>query len=143
MSKQRANQRSHARQAEIAAAYQENHEDELLDAIVSAAALIARADGWVQDVERGQLLDFLDRQDLLSLFEREEVLAQFERRVRELREAGGPFAIVRRLSRQGDGPTAALILGVGEEVAAADCRLDPREEQLLGLVRASLKGEKA
>jgi tellurite resistance protein len=140
MTKQRANGRWRAREAAIVATYQEDREDEVLDAIVSAAALIARADGWVQEVERGQLFDFLDRQDFLSAVAREDVLAQFERCVRELREPGGPSAVIERLGRHRDRPTAALILGVGEEVAAADCRLDPREEQLLSLIRAGLEG---
>ncbi len=142
MSKQRANGRWHARQAEISAAYREYREDEVLDAVVSAAALVARADGWVQDVERSQLLDFLDRQNLLSVFARDDVLTRFEGCVRELREPGGPSAVIERLGRHGAGPIVELILGVGEEIAAADCRLDPREAQLLQLVRAGLEGTK-
>lgn len=138
MPMQRANRRLRARQAEIVAAYVEYREDALLDAIVSAAALIARADGWVQEVERSQLFDFLDRKDFLSVFAREDVSAQFERCVRELREPDGPSAVLERLCRHGDSPAAALILGVGEEVAAADCRLDPREAEILHLVRAGL-----
>lgn len=141
MPKQRGDARWRASEAAIVAIYREDHEGELLDAIVSAAALVARADGWVQEVERGQLFDFLDRQDFLSTFARDDVLSRFERCVRELRQPGGPSAVIERLGRHAPSPTTALILDIGEEVAAADCRLDPREVQLLRLVRASLEGK--
>jgi tellurite resistance protein len=117
------------------------HEDELLDGVVSAAALVARADGWVQEVERSQLVDFIDRQGLLSAFAREDSVAHFERRVRELREPGGPSAVIQRLGRHRDKATAFLIVSIGEEVAAADGRLDPREQQIVQLLQDALKGK--
>lgn len=140
MSKHRSRWRSQEWRTELAAASHESREDELFDVLVSAAALTARADGRVQDVERTQFLDFLDRQDLLWMFDREEALAQFERGVRELREPDEPFSAFSRLRRFRDGRAAALILGLCDEVAAADCRLDPREVRLLRLVRAGLGG---
>lgn len=56
--------------AEINAAYMDDREDELLDAAVTAAALIARADGSVEPIERSQMLDVLRRNGLLSVFTR-------------------------------------------------------------------------
>lgn len=140
MSKDRKHTRPNARRAEMVAAYLEHREDELLDAIVSTAALVARADGWVQTVERSQLLDFVDRKELLSVFPREDTMAHFERCVRELKEPGASRAVIRRLSRHRDSPAASFIVNIGEEVAAADCRLDPREEQVLQHIRAALDG---
>lgn len=139
MSKQRANGRWSARRAEIVAAYLELREDEILDAVVSAAAVVARADGWVQEVERNQLLDFVDREELLSVFAREDAVAHFERCVREVREPGGFSAVIERLGRHRDSPTASLVVKIGEEVAAADCRLDPREQHVLQRIEAALK----
>jgi len=101
------NQRSHGRvkvtRAEIIAAYLDFREDEPLDAVVTAATLVARADGWVRPVERGQLLDFLDRKEFLSIFTRGEILDVFERCVRELSEPpgssrGGAAPALRRTS---------------------------------------------
>ena len=139
MSRQQGNRETHAKRAGIAAAFREYREDELLDGMVSVAALLARADGWVQEVERIQLLDFLDREDFFSVFAREEVLTQFDRRISELSESGGPSSVLRRLGRHRDGSTATLIVNVGEEIAAADCRLDPREQRVLELVRDFLE----
>jgi tellurite resistance protein len=141
MSKQRANGRWRARRAEIVAAYLELREDEILDAVVSAAAVVARADGWVQEVECNQLLDFVDREGLLSVFAREDAVAHFERCVREVREPGGSSAVIKRLARHRDSRVASLVVKIGEEVAAADCRLDPREQQVLRLIASALEGE--
>lgn len=138
MSKDRTDRRPLLRRARTVAGYMDCHEDDLSDGVVSAAALVARADGWVQEVERSQLVNFVDRQEFLSVFEREDAVAHFERRVRELREPGGPSAIIRRLRRQCGKATAFFI--VGEEVAAADSRLDPREQDMMQLVQDALEG---
>ena len=140
MSKYRTDRRQLSRRAGTVAGHMDCHEDDLLDGVVSAAALVARADGWVQEVERSQLIDFVDRQGLLSVFEREGAAAHFERRVRELREPGGPSAVIRRLRRHRGKATAFIIVSIGEEVAAADSRLDPREQNMMQLVQDALEG---
>ena len=123
----------------IAASFLVVRGDGLMDAIVSAAALVARADGWIEPVERHQLLDFLDRHGILSTFTRPDILDAFERRMRRLREPGGALAVLAGLRRYAGSEDAALVLGMGEEIAAADCRLDPREQQVLHLIRAALR----
>lgn len=137
MPKGKARRRPRANRAQYMAAYSDLRDDEIMDALVSVAALIAHADGWVQEVERRQLLDFLDQRNLFAVFARDDVETHFERCVRELREPGGRFAIMHRLHRQADHALGPLIIAVGEAVAAADCRLDPREEQLLWQMRAA------
>jgi len=141
MSKQRAKGQWRAQRAEIVAAFLELREDEILDAVVSAAAVVARADGWVQEVERNQMLDFVDREGLLSIFAREDAVAHFERCVREVREPGGSLAVIARLGRHRASRAASLVVKIGEEVAAADCRLDPREQQVLRLIASAVEGE--
>jgi tellurite resistance protein len=138
MPKRNSRRRSKATQAAIVAAYVDDREDELLDAVVTAAALVARADGWVQPVERGQLLDFLDRNEFLSVFERADIVGAFECRIRELRQPGGPAAALARLARHAGHAPARLAIDAGEEVAAADCRIDPREQRVLHLIRTAL-----
>jgi tellurite resistance protein len=125
--------------SEIMVAYRQYREDQLLDAVVTAAALVARADGWVDPEEREQLLDFLDRQEFLSVFTYDEILEFFERRVRHLREPGGTAAAIDSLRRRAGRLPARLIIGMAEEVAAADCRLDPREEEVVEAIRDCLR----
>lgn len=124
--------------AEIMAAYFEDREDEVLDALVTAAALVARADGRIDLVEPAQTIDFLDRHDFLSIFTRAEIFGVFERRARELREPGGIAAALDGVRRQTGRPLARLVIEVSEEVAIADCRLDPREERMLEVIRMIL-----
>ena len=141
MPNQRSNGRVKLTRAEIVAAYLDFREEELLDAMVTAATLVARADGWVQPVERGQLLDFFDREEFLSIFTREEILEVFERCVQELREPRGLIAAVERLRRRAGQVPVQLVIDVSEEVAVADCRLDPREQRILELIRTLLGGD--
>ncbi len=130
--------RSKVAPAPIIAAYVDDREEELLDAVLTAAALVARADGQVQPVERGQLLDFLDRNEFLSIFTRADILGVFECRLSELRDPSGPAEAVARLARHAGRLHARLVIDAGEEVAAADCRLDPREQRVLQLIRTAL-----
>jgi len=140
MSKHRADGRPRVRRSRIVATLLDPRDDELLDAVVSAAALVARADGWVQEIERAQLHDFFEQEALLSDFEPEDVASHFERCVGKSREPGGASAMIRRLGRHRGSPTASLIVNIGEVIAAADCRLDPREQLFLRVIQTSLVG---
>ena len=122
----------------ITVAYLDDREDELLDAVVTAAALVARADNWIQQVEHAQLLDFLDRNPFLSISTRAEITEAFEGRVRALQKLQGPATALMRLTRLAGYKPAQLIVDVSEEVAIADCRLDPREQRVLKLIRTAL-----
>lgn len=120
-------------------AYLDDREDEMLDAVITAAALVARADGRIEPVEAAQTVDFLDRHEVLSMFRRGEIIDAFEHRLRELREPGGIVAALYRLRRHAVRPMARLMIEAGEEVAIADCRLDPREQHVLDLIRKTLE----
>jgi len=126
--------------AEIVAEYCAERDDDFLDAVITAAALVSRADNSVQPVEQAQLLDFVDRHEFLSVLPRAETLQIFERRVGELREHQGLAAAMIRLSRIAGRCSASLVVELCEEFAAADCRLDPRERRILALIRTVLGG---
>ena len=124
--------------AELMCGYLESRKGEMLDAVVTVAALVARADGWVDPLERRRLIDYLDRNGLLSLT-RAEVLQLFEHRIREVRAPGGALAATHRLARCAGRSLARHILDAAHDVAAADHRLDPRENRVLELVRIALR----
>jgi tellurite resistance protein len=132
--------RSRVTHAEIVAAYMDDRDSELLDAGITAAALVARADGWIEPAERRQLLDFLRRNGLLSVFSRAEILDTFERRIRELQEKRGAEMAVGSLGRLAGRSPARLVIDAGQEIAAADQHLDPREQHILQLIRITLRG---
>jgi tellurite resistance protein len=125
---------------EITAAYMNHRKDALLDAAVTAAALIARADGSVDSAERRELLDVIRRNGLLSLFTRFDVLDAFECRLRQLEEERGLEAAVNSLRRFAGRSPAWLLVEIAERVAAADGHVDGRELQMLRLIRIAVSG---
>jgi tellurium resistance protein TerD len=120
------------------AAYMRDRTDELFDAIITAAAMVARADGWIDPVERSQLLVFLNRNGFLAVFTREEVLDAFEERTRQLAERCGAEVAVGGLRRLAGRSLARLVVDAGTHVAAADCRLHPGELHTVALIRIAL-----
>ena len=123
---------------EVMAAYLEYREHELLDAVVTAAALMARADGSVQPVEHHQLVDVLADEGFLFVFAREELVEAFARKLGQLRSATGLTAGVECLKRLAGDPLAHFVSAVAEEVATADCRIHHGERRMLTLVRTAL-----
>lgn len=126
--------------AEVVIEYCEERDDDFFDAIVTAAAMVSQADNQVQPVEQAQLLDFVDQHEFLSVPSTAETSQLFERRVRELRERGGLAAAMIRLSRVAGRHSAPAVIEISEEIAAADCRLDPREQRILSLIRTVVGG---
>ena len=125
-------------QTEIMAAYMDAREDELLEAVVTAAALVAHADGCIEPVERSQLLDFLNRNGLISLLTRAEILDLFERRIRLLDGENGIEAAVESLGRLAGRSTARLVIDAADHIAAANGHLHPSELQVLQVIRTAV-----
>jgi tellurite resistance protein len=138
MSNRHPRSRSEITPAQIMAAYLDGCEDDLFDAVVTAAALVARADDRIEPTEMGRLADFLDRHRFPSVFTRAEVSDAFERRIRELAELGGSEAVMDDLARQAGRSPARLVIAAGEEVAAADGHIDSREQHILQRIRVAL-----
>lgn len=99
--------------ADITAAYMDDREDQLLDAAVTAAALIARADGIVEPIERNEMLDVLQRNGLLSVFTRFDILDAFDSRLRQLEEDEGMEVAVESLGRLAGRSPAWLVIRNG------------------------------
>jgi tellurite resistance protein len=116
-----------------------DRDDEALDAVLTAGALIARADNWIQPVERYRLLAFIERRRLVPRVRAADIFEAFWDRIHELREPGGAQAALRRLARQAGRPPAQLAITAAEEVAAADGHLDPREDHVLRMLRIALR----
>jgi tellurite resistance protein len=124
--------------AEMMAAYWEAHEDELVNAVITAAALVARADGRADAVEYDRLEDFLTRNGILSAVTPAAIRELFERRVREQDDPKTAMIALRQLGYHAERPLARVIIDAGEEITAADCRIDPRERRILQLLRIIL-----
>jgi tellurite resistance protein len=124
--------------AKIATANLQAEKGQTFDAIVTVAALVARSDGWVHPAQLPRLHDFLDRHGLQPRA-RLDLHESFERRMRELREPGGFEAALADLGRYERRALSHLLVEAGEEIAAADGRLDPREDDMLRRIRTALR----
>ena len=138
MSHRNTRRRSRLTPAEVMAQYLDDRNDELLDAVVTAAALVARADGRIEPAERGLLVDFLDRNGFLSVFTRDEILDAFDRRVHQLGEERGAETAVDSLGRLAGRSPARLVIGAGKHIAAANGNSHPVERHMLQLIRYAL-----
>jgi tellurite resistance protein len=119
-------------------AYMRDVADALLDVIITAAAMVARADGWIVPLERSQLLVFLNHHGLLAVFTREEVLDAFEERARQLAEPHGGEIAMGHLARLAGRSLARLVVDAGAHVAAADGHVHSSELNTLALIRIGL-----
>jgi tellurite resistance protein len=123
---------------EIMDAVSKDREVELLDAVVTCAALVSHGDGCGDPVERLRLLDFLDRNELLLLFTNEHVRGSFERRVSDLREPGGADVALARIKRHTGQAPFRQVAAVGKAGTSAEGSVDARELRALHLIQASL-----
>ena len=72
--------------AELPAGCRDRDED-MLQALVTAGALVALADGELAPVERGELLDFINQHGFIPTISRQDAAAAFDSRVRQLQTA--------------------------------------------------------
>ena len=74
--------------AELPAGRRDRDED-MLQALVTAGALVALADGEFAPVERGELLSFINRQGFVPSISQQDAAAAFDNRVRQLEDRYG------------------------------------------------------
>jgi hypothetical protein len=70
---------------------------EVMQALVTAGALVALADGHLEDVERDELVGFIHRQDFAPTISQRGIAKAFDNRVRELQENYNPNVVIEAL----------------------------------------------
>ena len=65
-----------------------------MQALATAGALVALADGRVKDIERDELLSYVDAKDLVPTIAQQEMVVAFDDRVREIEDRGSANVIV-------------------------------------------------
>ena len=106
-----------------------------MQALVTTGALVALADGHVKDVERHELLSYVDANDLVPTIAQREIIEAFDNRVREIEDRGSANVIVDAFRPLVGRSPSSFLLGVAERVAAADGYLDANELQSIEIVR--------
>ncbi len=114
---------------------------ETVAAIVTAASLVACADGHATSEERRALLRFLREQGILARSGRRQMVGTFDRTV----EAAADFELdhmhdaLSAMSFLADRPGAMLAIGAAESVALADGVVWPQEAAMLAVLSDRLR----
>jgi tellurite resistance protein len=111
---------------------------ELFDAVVTAAALVARADGRIEQCERYMIVDYLDRSGFMPAFTHREIVDAFERNLRQIDQYGGAEAAIDSLEKFAGRSPARLVIDAGNQVAIADGYLHEREIYFLQHIHIAL-----
>ena len=132
--------RSSVTTAEHIGDYLDTRDQDVMQALVTAGAFVALADGRVEKVERDELVNFIDRQQFVPTIPRTEIAEIFDQRVRQLEDRNSAEVIIEKLR-----PLAGLSLGstvirTAERVAGADRQIHPGELQALALIRLIMTG---
>jgi tellurite resistance protein len=125
--------------AELAADQLRLRDEEILQALATAGALVALSDGQVKAVERDELLDFVDRQGIVPTKSRRDVAQAFDGCVLELEERHAASVIMESFRPLAGKSVGSIVVRAAETVAAADRELHPAELQAMKLIRVLLK----
>ena len=98
-----------------------------MQALATTGALVALADGRVKDIERDELLSYVDAKDLVLTIAQQEIVVAFDNRVREIEDGGSANVIVDAFRPLVGRSPSSFLVGVAERVAAADGYLHPNE----------------
>lgn len=122
-------------------------DEEVMQALVTAGAMIAIADGSVAPVERDELVNFINQQGFVPSIARARIAAVFDARLRELDDRNGPNVIVEKFRPLAGLSLGSVVMRMAQHVAAADGKLHHRELRTMDLLRlilakASLSGRR-
>jgi tellurite resistance protein len=112
-----------------------NHDRRVMQALVTAGALVALADGRVDAIERDELVDFIDRQGFIPTISRHCIGKAFDDRGRHLVSRDGAKVIVESFRPLAGLSLASVVIRTAERVAAADRKIHPGELRALKLIR--------
>jgi len=117
------------------------HADELagtfdcdaVNALVTAGAFVALADGRVQTVERDEVVHYIHRRRFAAT--REHITHLFDERARQLQEADFANVVLEALRPVSSMSLTSDVTRIAERVAAADRHVHPDEAKVIRLIR--------
>jgi tellurite resistance protein len=125
--------RSNITAAELAADYLDQRDEQVMQALVTAGAFVAFADGQVEAVERDELVNFIHR--LVPTISQHEIGEVFDGRVRQLEDRDSANVIVKAFRPLAGLSLSSVVVRTAERVAAADRHIHPNELQAIKLIR--------
>jgi hypothetical protein len=86
--------RSNTTTAELVADYLDQRDEEVMQALVTAGAFVAFADGRVEAIERDELVNYIHRQRLVPTISQRDIAEAFDNRVRQLEDRDSASVMV-------------------------------------------------
>lgn len=120
---------------EVTPDYLDHRDEEVMQALVTAGALVALADGRSDDVERDELVAFIDQREFVPAFSRSNIAKAFNDRVRQLDDQYSPNLIIEALRPLAGLSLASIVIRTAQRVAAADRKIHPGELRAIKLIR--------
>ena len=120
--------------------YLDTSDQDVMQALVTAGAFVAMADGRVEKVERDELVNFIDRQQFVPTIPRTEIAEIFDQRVRQLEDRNSAEVIIEKLRPLAGLSLGSIVIRTAERVAGADRQIHPGELQALALIRLIMTG---
>jgi tellurite resistance protein TerB len=115
--------------------YDPHHcQQEAVNALLTAGACVAVADGRVTLSERDEAASFVERSRVAPRLTRDELVALFDQRARRLEEGDFADFVVAVLRPIAGLPVSFDLIRMAERVATADEQLHPREIQAIRLL---------
>ena len=104
-----------------------------VNALVTAGAFVALADGRVQTVERDEVVHYIHRRRFAPT--RQHTIYLFDERARQLQEADFANVVLEALRPVPSMSLTSDVTRIAERVAAADGHVHPDEAQVIRLIR--------
>ena len=117
----------------------DQRDEELMQALVTAGALVALSGDQLKAVEREELLNFIEQQGFVSTISRNEIAEAFDSCTRQLEGQNSASVIVDALRPLAGLSLASVVVRVADRVAVADGMIQPGELRALKLIRLVLK----
>jgi len=121
--------------AKFTADHLNRSDEELMQALVTAGAMVALADGQLEAVERDELVNFIHRQGFVPTISPNRIAEAFDSRVQQIEDRDGVNLTVEALRPLAGLSLASVVVRTAERVAAADRKIHPGELQALKLIR--------
>ena len=110
-------------------------DEAVMQALATAGALVARADGRIDAVERDELVNFIDRQRLVPTISAQRIAAAFDSSLRQLEDKDSACVVAEALRPLAGLSLASVVVRTAERVAAADLQIHSGELEALKLIR--------
>jgi tellurite resistance protein len=125
--------RSNTTTAELVADYLDQRDEEVMQALVTAGAFVAFADGRVEAIERDELV-YIHRQRLVPTISQRDIAEAFDNRVRQLEDRDSASVMVETFRPLAGLSLSSVVVSTAERVAAADRHMHPNELQAMKLI---------